>query len=73
MDVSEPRALTLDEIRDTINDYRTAAANARAAGFDGIEILIFVCVNAHPGSRGTQSDPADRQDPVLDIPSSGQE
>jgi len=38
MNVSEPRALTLDEIRDTINDYRTAAANARAAGFDGIEI-----------------------------------
>ena len=37
-DVSEPRALTLDEIKHTINDYRTAAANARTAGFDGVEI-----------------------------------
>jgi N-ethylmaleimide reductase len=38
IDVSEPRALTLDEIKGTIDDYRTAAANARSAGFDGVEI-----------------------------------
>ena len=38
VDVTEPRALTPSEIRDTINDYRTAAANAKDAGFDGIEI-----------------------------------
>ncbi len=38
VDVSEPRALTLDEIKGTIDDYRTAAANAKDAGFDGVEI-----------------------------------
>lgn len=37
MDVTEPRALTLDEIKGTI-DYRRAAANAKNAGFDGVEI-----------------------------------
>ncbi len=38
VDVSEPRALSLGEIESTINDYRTAAANAKRAGFDGVEI-----------------------------------
>ena len=38
VDVSEPRAMTLADIRQTIEDYREAAANAKAAGFDGIEI-----------------------------------
>jgi N-ethylmaleimide reductase len=38
VDVSEPRAMTLADIRQTIDDYRIAAANAKAAGFDGIEI-----------------------------------
>ena len=37
-DVSEPRALTLAEISQTVADYATAAANARAAGFDGVEV-----------------------------------
>ncbi len=36
--VSEPRAMTLAEIRDTIKDYGSAAANARSAGFDGVEV-----------------------------------
>jgi N-ethylmaleimide reductase len=36
--VSEPRALTLVEIRETVKDYGTAAANARSAGFDGVEL-----------------------------------
>jgi N-ethylmaleimide reductase len=36
--VSEPRALTPAEIRETVNDYGTAAANARSAGFDGVEL-----------------------------------
>jgi N-ethylmaleimide reductase len=36
--VSEPRALTLAEIRETIRDYGIAAANARSAGFDGVEL-----------------------------------
>lgn len=38
VDVSIPRALTRGEIRATVEDYRKAAANARAAGFDGVEI-----------------------------------
>jgi len=35
---SRPRALRLDEIPGIIDDYRAAAKNAVAAGFDGVEI-----------------------------------
>jgi N-ethylmaleimide reductase len=38
VDVSEPRALELDEIPGIVADYARAAANAKAAGFDGVEI-----------------------------------
>jgi N-ethylmaleimide reductase len=37
-DVSEPRALELSEIPGIIDDFKRAAANARQAGFDGVEI-----------------------------------
>src|SRR5688572_20529253 len=37
-DVSEPRALALQEIPGIIDDFRKASANAIAAGFDGVEI-----------------------------------
>jgi N-ethylmaleimide reductase len=37
-DVSEPRALERDELPGIVNDFRQAAANAIAAGFDGVEI-----------------------------------
>jgi N-ethylmaleimide reductase len=37
-DVSEPRALELDELPGIVNDFRKAAANAVAAGFDGVEV-----------------------------------
>jgi N-ethylmaleimide reductase len=37
-DVSEPRALELDEIPGVIDSFKRAAANAREAGFDGVEI-----------------------------------
>ncbi|BAV07379.1 N-ethylmaleimide reductase [Filimonas lacunae] len=33
-----PRELTVAEIKETIQDYRQAAKNAREAGFDGVEI-----------------------------------
>jgi N-ethylmaleimide reductase len=36
--VSEPVALTASGIKETLNDYRRAAANAKEAGFDGVEI-----------------------------------
>jgi len=37
-DVSEPRALELSEIPGIIDDFKRAAAHAREAGFDGVEI-----------------------------------
>lgn len=36
--VSKPRALSLDEIQETVEDYRKAAELAQQAGFDGVEI-----------------------------------
>ncbi len=38
LDCPTPRALTLPEIKMIIADYRQAASNAIAAGFDGVEI-----------------------------------
>ena len=38
VDVSEPRALELNEIPGIVEDFRQAAANAIAAGFDGVEV-----------------------------------
>lgn len=37
-DYETPRALEVEEIKDTVNDYRLAALNARDAGFSGIEV-----------------------------------
>ena len=36
--VSEPVVLTASGIRETLDDYRRAAGNAKEAGFDGVEI-----------------------------------
>jgi N-ethylmaleimide reductase len=38
VDVSEPQALSIDEIAGVVRDYATAAENAKQAGFDGVEI-----------------------------------
>ncbi|MEX0759742.1 MAG: alkene reductase, partial [Tistlia sp.] len=38
VETSVPRALETDEIRGIVADYRKAAENAKAAGFDGIEL-----------------------------------
>lgn len=38
VDIPEPRALSLDEIAATINDFRAAARRAIEAGADGVEI-----------------------------------
>ena len=38
MATSEPRALSIDEIPGIVDDYKTAARNAMAAGFDGVEV-----------------------------------
>ena len=37
-DYETPHALTIDEIKQTIQDYRDAAKRAMQAGFDGVEI-----------------------------------
>jgi len=37
-EVSAPRALAMDELAGIVEDYRRAARNALAAGFDGVEI-----------------------------------
>jgi N-ethylmaleimide reductase len=37
-DYEVPRALTTEEVRATIADYERAAQNAKAAGFDGVEL-----------------------------------
>jgi N-ethylmaleimide reductase len=37
-DYETPRAMTVDEIKATMNDYRRAAVNAQKAGFSGIEV-----------------------------------
>jgi N-ethylmaleimide reductase len=37
-DYEVPRALTTEEVRDVVQDYRSAAVNAKAAGFDGVEL-----------------------------------
>lgn len=38
VDVSAPRALDLHELPGIVNDFRRGAANAIAAGFDGVEV-----------------------------------
>ncbi|WP_175781958.1 alkene reductase [Burkholderia anthina] len=38
IDVSTPRALELDELPGIVEDFRRGAANAIAAGFDGVEV-----------------------------------
>ena len=35
-----PRELSVQEIKETVNDYKKAAANAKLAGFDGVEIHV---------------------------------
>lgn len=37
-DYETPRALTIEEIMQTVQDYKQAAANAIEAGFDGVEL-----------------------------------
>jgi N-ethylmaleimide reductase len=37
-DYETPRAMTVDDIHATVNDYRTAAINAQKADFSGVEV-----------------------------------
>ena len=38
VDTDEPQALSIEDIEAVIGEYRQAALNARAAGFDGVEL-----------------------------------
>jgi N-ethylmaleimide reductase len=38
VEASMPRALSIEEIHGIVDDYRQAASNAMAAGFDGVEL-----------------------------------
>lgn len=38
VDTPTPRALSAEDIANVVEDYRTAAENAKAAGFDGVEV-----------------------------------
>ncbi len=37
-DTVEPKEMTVEDIHETVNEYKRAAANAKDAGFDGVEI-----------------------------------
>lgn len=37
-DTVQPRSMTLDDIRQTVQDFKNASRNGKAAGFDGVEI-----------------------------------
>jgi N-ethylmaleimide reductase len=56
-EVSEPVALTLSGIKETLDDFRRAAVNAKEAGFDGVEIhaangyLIDQCLRSGTNLR----------------------
>lgn len=57
VDVVEPRAMTIEEIKQVVSDYRQAALNAIEAGFDGIELhaangyLINQFIDSEANSR----------------------
>ncbi|MGQ8366759.1 alkene reductase [Glaciecola sp. 1036] len=53
-----PRAMTIEDIKSTIEDYRTAAANAKDAGFDGVEVHAAngYLINQFLDSRSNQRD-----------------
>ncbi len=58
-DVSEPRALRLDEMPRIVADYRQAARNAIEAGFDGVEVH---CANGYLLEQFLRDSINDRRD-----------
>ncbi len=55
-----PRAMTADDIQRTVKDFKKAAINAKAAGFDGIEVHAAngYLINQFLDSRSNQRDDA---------------
>ncbi len=60
VDVSKPRALTIAEIAETIEDFKNAAQCAKNAGFDGVEIHAAngYLINQFLSSNSNQRDDA---------------
>ncbi len=56
-DPSQPRALSTSEVEDLVDMYRQAAVNAKAAGFDGVELhcangyLVNQFISEHTNNR----------------------
>ncbi|CNK40165.1 NADH:flavin oxidoreductase [Yersinia enterocolitica] len=74
--VSEPCALSVDEIQDVVRDYVRAAKNAILAGFDGVEIhaangyLLEQFINGGLNTRQDEyggADPENRLRFVLEV------
>lgn len=67
-DCDEPEALTAAGIRAVIDEYVAAAGNARAAGFDGVELhaasgylpMQFLCANTNQRTDAWGGSPAAR-------------
>lgn len=59
-DTEEPKAMSLGEIKETVLEFKTAAQNAKKAGFDGIEIhssngyLIHQFFNSNANKRNDE-------------------
>lgn len=53
-----PKAMTVEDIKRTVADYKKAAINAKAAGFDGIEVHAAngYLINQFLDSRSNQRD-----------------
>ena len=59
VDTDEPRALALEEIATVVEEYRSAALNAREAGFDGVELH---CTSGYLPMQFMGSDSNQRSD-----------
>lgn len=74
-DTDLPHALTLDEIAAVVGDYRQAALNARAAGFDGVELhgtsgylpMQFIATNSNQREDGYGGPLANRARFMLEV------
>jgi N-ethylmaleimide reductase len=60
LDCPTPRALSIDQIGDIVEDYRRAAENAVNAGFDGVEIHAGNCYLIDQFLRATSNKRDDR-------------
>jgi sugar phosphate isomerase/epimerase len=51
-----PRALTVEEIQEVVQQYKRGAENAKKAGFDGVEILLYQISQTELLSRAALQD-----------------